>query len=55
MSIEDYEFSDGEVVAEINEDGAVWLCATAYSALKKRDVIALAKHFQLTADDLKDE
>ncbi len=47
MNIEEYEFSDNEVHAEINEDGEVWLCAIAYSTLKKRDVIALAKHFKL--------
>ncbi|GAF82800.1 unnamed protein product [marine sediment metagenome] len=52
MTIEEYEFSDDEVIAELNEDGCVWLCATAYSSLNKRDVIALAKHFKLTADDL---
>ena len=52
MSIEEHEFSDSEVVVELNEDGCVWLCATAYSSLNKRDVIALAKHFKLASDDL---
>lgn len=52
MSIEEHEFSDGEVTIELNEDDTIWICATAYSSLNKRDVIALAKHFKLTKDDL---
>ena len=51
MNIEEYDFTDGDITADINDD-EVWLCATAYSALKKCDVIALAKHFKLTANDL---
>ena len=51
MDIEDYEFSDEGIIAEIQDD-EVWLCAVAYSALVKDDVIALAKHFKLTANDL---
>jgi len=54
MSIEEHEFSDGEVSAEINEDDSVWLIAAVYSALRKRDVIALAKHFKLTPNDIED-
>ena len=52
MKIEEHEFSDIEVYAEVNEDNTVWLVATAYSSVNKRDVIALAKHFKLTADDI---
>ena len=52
FDIEEYEFSDSEVIAELNDDGNVWLCATAYSSINKRDAIALAKHFKLTDDDL---
>ena len=51
MNIEEYDFTDGDITADINDD-EVWLCATAYSALKKCDVIALAIHFKLTVDDL---
>lgn len=53
MSIKEHEFSDGEVTIELNEDGCLWLCATAYSSINKRDAIAIAKHFDLTADDIK--
>lgn len=49
MDIEEYEFSDEDVIAQIEGD-EVWLVATAYSALKKSDVIALAKHFDLLED-----
>ena len=53
FDISEYEFSDSEVEVETNEDGTVWLCAVAYSSVNKRDAIALAKHFKLTAEDLK--
>lgn len=53
MSIEQHKFSDGEVTIELNEDGTIWICATAYSSLNKRDVIALAKHFKLTSNDIR--
>lgn len=51
MSIEDYDFSDEDVIANIEGD-KVWLIATAYSELNRYDVIQLAKHFKLTANDL---
>ena len=55
MKIEDYEFQDGginsiesanEIAVCINVDDAPWV------ALFPDDVIALAKHFKLTADDI---
>ena len=52
MSIKDYEFSDSEVTVELSEDGCLWLCATAYSSINKRDAIAIAKYFKLTSHDI---
>jgi len=49
--IEMHDFNDEDVHAQIEGD-EVWIVATAYSALQKRDVIALAKHFKLTAYDI---
>ena len=55
MNIKDHEFQDGginsiesanEIAVCINVDGAPWV------ALFPDDVIALAKHFKLTADDI---
>ena len=58
MNIEEYKFSSdlayaltykkSEVVVIYNED------RDNYIGLNKYDVIALAKHFQLTADDIKE-
>jgi hypothetical protein len=53
MNIEEYKFSDPCVTAQIEGD-ELWLVAVAYSSLKKRDAIEIARHFQLTADDIKE-
>jgi len=55
MSIEGYEFSDmyepkvlsaNSVAVALDTNGVAWI------ALNKNDVIALAKHFKLTREDL---
>lgn len=51
IDIESHEFKDEDVHAQIQGD-EVWLVATAYSAVNKADVIALAKHFNLNAHDI---
>jgi len=58
MKIEDYSFVDFSIgrVSSANEVGvAIETKRSPWVALYKNDVIALAKHFKLTADDLKDE
>lgn len=59
MSIEDYEFSDSDVMdvsyvnGRLDEFGFVELnLYTDNLHLQRDDVIALAKHFKLTANDL---
>ncbi len=58
MKIEDYEFCDlaepkvlnaNDTAVCLNTDEMPWI------AIFKEDVIALAKHFKLTADDLNKE
>jgi len=58
MSIEDYEFSDDAVyeVIDCAGDRVVALNSECYGVeLKKSDVIALAKHFKLTPNDIEDK
>ena len=54
MSIEEYELSDreysGASASEIN--GCVFISCCDGVYLSKKDIIALAKHFNLTADDI---
>lgn len=55
MTIEDYEFSDMYMPKALNaNDTAVCLEVKElpWIGLDKQDVIALAKHFKLTSDDL---
>jgi len=55
MTIEDYEFSDIYMPKALNaNDTAVCLEVKElpWIGLDKQDVIALAKHFKLTSDDL---
>jgi len=56
MNIEDYEFSDKQVLLErITNKHCVWLMINNNDKemfISKFDVIALAKHFKLTANDL---
>ena len=67
MDIEEYEFADLDVEVEMHKakNGIgfkiEYKCHVTtpneycYMFLTKGDVIALAKHFQLTADDIKDK
>ena len=54
MSIEDYEFIDGDIQAySVGDESSVCFRLSHASAyMYKDDVIALAKHFKLTVDDL---
>ena len=54
MSIEEHEFSDGSNILHVdtNEDLIVFTCLWTQSGFNKKDVIAMAKHFKLTIDDL---
>lgn len=54
MSIEDYEFDDEDisVVDSTSDLDIIELSIGACFYLERRDVIALAKHFKLTSDDL---
>ena len=54
MNIEEYEFSDRQVKLQSqSRQNVLWFFNDNDEIfLAKRDVIALAKHFQLTADDL---
>ena len=57
MNIEDYEFVDyglGTVLSANNIAVSINAHHVPWFGLYKADVIALAKHFQLTADDIKD-
>ena len=58
MDIKNYEFSDmympkvlseNETAVALNVEDLPWV------AINKSDVIALAKHFKLTAEDLSDK
>ena len=55
MSIEDYELeSDTWSVLDVDDDGNVIIdSGVDFVTLTKNDVIALAKHFKLTEEDLK--
>ena len=63
MNIEEYEFKDTDISLSSKkfiDDGItikVQVIGNAYTYmfLSKHDVIALAKHFELTADDIKDK
>jgi hypothetical protein len=54
MDIEDYEFDDEDisVVDSTSDLDIIELSIGACFYLERRDVIALAKHFKLTVDDL---
>jgi hypothetical protein len=58
MSIEDHEFSDeiAGIIATNADENTITLKYTAgaahWSFFDKEDVIAMAKHFKLTGDDL---
>ena len=66
MNIDDYEFYDVDVKVERHESDVsigfkieykchvTKLNEYAYMYLNKVDVIALAKHFKLTSEDIKD-
>ena len=53
MNIEEYEFSDGLICLD-SEDHYAGFIHEGYFELDRDDVIALAKHFKLTADDIKE-
>ena len=55
FDISEYEFEDGDIERVAVEDGNVVALYNfeLNTAITKRDTIALAKHFKLTADDLK--
>ena len=61
MNIEEYEFTDSEISKVTRYRlGKMVEIATKRQAhgtieLRKSDVIALAKHFKLTLDDIKDK
>ena len=54
MNIEEYKFSDPTVEAFKDGGGLYFYIKCEVADLNKRDVIALAKHFKLTADDIKE-
>ena len=58
MNIEDYEFS-GDIyppkVLNANQTAVVLETINKWLALDKNDAIALAIHFRLTSDDIKDD
>ena len=58
MSIEDYKFSDPDFICRKSPTSRcldlLAVKATPYAHLGKDDVIALAKHFKLTPEDIKD-
>jgi len=55
FDISDYEFSDGDiaVVSKVSHRIKIRSNYSAGVFLSSRDVIALAKHFKLTAENLK--
>ena len=55
MNIEEYKFNDDTIkaMASSKKDILFFIEDTTF-VLTKPDVIALAKHFQLTADDIKE-
>jgi len=65
MSIEGYEFSEAGVEVEINTNGNLDIISDDYcyesgrgcyglAELNRDDVIALAKHFKLTPNDIEE-
>ena len=57
-SIMEHRFSDAYLIPDSADDESIVLeienCGVVdYTTFKKRDVIAMAKHFSLTAEDLK--
>ena len=54
MNIEDYEFTDGDIQAySVGDESSVcFRLSHANAYMYKEDIIALAKHFKLTANDL---
>jgi len=58
MSIEDHEFFDDDLDYCHSSSSEIYLnvgCETPTVMCNKEDVIALAKHFNLTAEDLTKE
>jgi len=59
MNIEEYKFSSDSAFALVYQKGEVVVvyndARDNYIGFTKSDVIALAKHFKLTADDIKDK
>jgi len=62
ISISQHEFNDKDVTFAFASDTAICLSFEDVGSggdvggiLDKNDVIALAKHFRLTADDIKDK
>ena len=62
MNIEEYKFKDADISFRSVDDISISLNLSlenndgdyAYLILENRDVIALAKHFKLTVDDIKE-
>ncbi len=56
LDISGYEFSDGDMDVIIEADGGVFVSVDSdrgiYANLSRNDIIALAKHSKLTAEDL---
>ena len=53
MSIKEHEFYDKDLSVENNGSEYIFIKnLDGYFWLHKKDIIALAKHFKLTADDL---
>lgn len=56
MSIEDHIWSDEEVLLAIDQKSEVYIQLDCPGiVITRNDTIALAKHFGLTEEDLKDE
>ena len=54
MSIEDYEFSDSDLSVYDSDGEIVYMENLCHIVqVEREDVIALAKHFKLTEEDLK--
>lgn len=56
MNIEKHEFTDGYIQAySVGDEGSVcFRFSHASACMYKNDVIALAKHFKLTPEDIKE-